>query len=30
MGLNVEVEIQILNGIYPQLPYLKTAKKATT
>ena len=26
LGLNVEAEIQILNGIYPLLPYLKTAK----
>jgi hypothetical protein len=31
LGLNVEAEIQILNGIYPPLlPYLITAKIATT
>ena len=30
LGLNVEAKIQILNGICPLLPYLKTAKKATS
>ena len=30
LGFNVKAEIQILNGINPLLPYLKTAKKATT
>jgi hypothetical protein len=30
LGLNLEAEIQILNCIYSLLPYLKTAKKATS